>query len=82
MIFSPHPGYPFEARRASQTGSGKFLLRFDSNGEVAEVDAIQSTGSAILDRVSMRALRQWRCQPGIYESVCVPITFTLNGAEL
>lgn len=82
MIVSPHPGYPFEARRASQTGSGKFLLRFDSNGEVTAVDTVQSTGSAILDQVSIRALRQWRCQPGVYENVYVPITFTLHGAQL
>ena len=82
MIFSPHPGYPFEARRAKQAGSGKFLLRFDAGGNVITVDVVQSTGSAILDQVSMRTLQQWRCQPGVYESVYVPVTFTLHGAQL
>jgi len=82
MIFSPHPAYPFEARKAKQTGSGKFLLRFDSNGDVTEVIAFQSTGSAVLDQVSLSALRQWRCKPGVYEKVYVPITFTLQGVQL
>ena len=82
LIFSPHPGYPFEARRAKQTGSGKFLLRFDAGGNVRTVDVVQSTGSAILDQVSTRTLQQWRCQPGVYESVYVPVTFTLHGAQL
>ena len=81
MIFSPHPVYPFEARRAMQTGSGTVLLRFDSNGDVTEVDAVQSTGSAFLDQVSLRALQRWRCKPGVYEKVYVPITFTLQGAQ-
>lgn len=82
MTFSPHPSYPFEARRARQTDSGKFLLRFDDNGNVTEVGLIESTGSPILDQVAMRTLRQWRCQPGAYESVYVPVTFTLHGAQL
>ncbi len=82
MIFSPHPVYPFEARRAKQTGSGKFLLRFDSAGDVTQVDAVESTGSPLLDQVSIRTLRQWRCKPGVYEKVYVPITFTMQGVQL
>jgi TonB family protein len=82
MIFSPHPAYPFEARKTKQTGSGKFLLRFNSNGDVTEVLAVQSTGSAVLDETSLSALRQWRCKPGVYDKVYVPITFTLQGVQL
>ena len=82
MIFSPHPAYPFEARKAKQTGSGKFLLRFAPTGDVTDVIAVQSTGSVVLDQVSLSALRQWRCKPGVYEKVYVPITFTLQGAQL
>jgi len=82
MLFSPHPAYPFKARKTKQTGSGKFLLRFASNGGVTGVIAVESTGSAVLDQVSLTALRQWRCKPGVYEKVYVPITFTLQGAQL
>ncbi len=82
MIRAPYPGYPFEARRARQTGTGKYLLRFDANGSVTNVETILSTGSAFLDQAAVRALEQWRCPPGVYESVYVPITFTLQGAQL
>ena len=82
MMFSPHPAYPFEARKMKQTGSGKFLLRFASTGDVTEVLVVQSTGSVVLDQVSLSALRQWRCKPGVYDKVYVPITFTLEGAQL
>jgi TonB family protein len=82
MIFAPRPVYPFEARRAQQTGTGKFRLQFDSSGGVTEIETVQSTGSAILDQVSLRALGHWRCKPGVYDKVYVPITFTLRGAQL
>ncbi len=82
MLSAPRPGYPYEARRAKQTGSGRFLLRFDPNGRVTEVRAVQSTGSPILDQVSLSTLSRWRCRPGVYRQVYVPITFTLAGAQL
>src|SRR5712691_2179688 len=53
MLSAPHPGYPYEARRTHQTGSGKFLLEFDSGGSVTDVSITQSTGSPILDQTSM-----------------------------
>ncbi len=82
MLAAPHPSYSYEARRARQTGSGKFLLHFDRNGYVTEVGLVQSTGSAILDQLASNTFRRWRCRPGVYEQVYVPITFTLQGAQL
>jgi len=82
MIFSPRPGYPYEARLAKQTGSGKFLLKFDSLGNVTDVGVAQSTGSEILDQTSMSALGRWKCKPGLCKQIYVPITFTLAGAHL
>jgi len=82
MIFAPRPGYPYEARRAKQTGSGKFLLAFDQAGEVVAVTIVQSTGSALLDQVSTSVFRRWKCRPGSYAEVLVPVTFTLEGARL
>jgi len=82
MISAPHPTYPYEARRAKLTGSGNILLKFDTHGGVTDVGMTQSTGSKILDQISMSTLRRWRCQPGIYKQIYVPITFTLAGAQL
>ncbi len=82
MLAAPRPSYSYEARRARQTGSGKFVLRFDRNGYVTSVALVQSTGSAILDDLARNSFQRWRCRPGVYEQVYVPITFTLQGAQL
>ena len=82
MVSAPHPGYPYEARRTHQTGSGKFLLSFDSGGSVTDVSVTQSTGSPLLDQTSMSTFRRWRCKAGVYSKVYVPITFTMEGAQL
>ncbi|MBA3650296.1 MAG: hypothetical protein H0W66_02150 [Chthoniobacterales bacterium] len=42
----------------------------------------KSTGSAIFDQLASNTFRRWRCRPGVYEQVYVPITFTLQGAQL
>ncbi len=83
LTSAPRPTYPYEARRARQTGSGKFLLHFDgSGGAVTDVDVVQSTGSAILDQTSSSTFRRWRCRPGAYTKVYVPITYTMEGAQM
>jgi TonB family protein len=82
MIFAPQPAYPFEARRAKQTGSGRFLLSFDGAGTVTGVKIVQSTGSPLLDQVSVSAFGRWKCRPGDYDEVIVPVTFTLGGSRL
>lgn len=82
LTSAPRPPYPYEARRAHATGSGKFLLHFDSGGSVTDVDVTQSTGNAILDQVSVNTFRRWRCKPGAYSKVYVPITFTMQGAQM
>ena len=82
LISAPHPSYPYEAKKTKQTGSGRFLLSFDSGGNVTDVSVVKSTGSAILDQTSMNTFRRWRCKAGVYSKVYVPITFTLEGAQL
>ena len=79
---APHPVYPYEARRAKQTGSGRFVITFDDSGNATDVTAAQSTGSPILDQTSINTFMRWRCKPGFYKKVVVPITYTLQGAQL
>ena len=81
-VSAPHPSYPYEARRAKQTGSGKFLITFDDGGNATGVSAVQSTGSPILDQTTINTLSRWRCKAGAYKKVYVPITYTLQGAQL
>ena len=79
---APHPVYPYEARRAKQTGSGRFVITFDDAGNATDVTATQSTGSPILDQTTINTFMRWKCNPGAYRKVDVPITYTLQGAQL
>jgi protein TonB len=81
FVSAPHPTYPYEARRAKQTGSGRFMITFDTDGRATDVSVMQSTGSAILDQTTTNTFRRWRAKPGI-PKVIVPITYTLEGAQL
>jgi protein TonB len=78
---APRPEYPYEARTRRITGSGMAVLSINQgSGEVTDARMWQSTGNALLDDATLRALRRWRFQPGKIVAVRVPITFTLNGA--
>jgi protein TonB len=81
MISAPHPQYPYEARRARATGSGRFMVVFSADGTVSDVETLQSTGNAILDQTTVNTFRRWRAKPGV-PKVIVPITYTLQGAQL
>lgn len=81
-VSAPHPTYPYEARRSKQTGSGRFVITFDDSGNATNVSVARSTGSPILDQTSVNTFMRWRCKPGFYKKVVVPITYTLQGAQL
>ena len=79
VIYNPGPRYPYEARMLRSgptTGSGKFRVTFDTNGLVKNVQAVESTGQSVLDQAAIKALQQWKAEPGGREwTVLVPITF-------
>ena len=79
VIYNPAPRYPYEARMLRSgptTGAGKFRVTFDPNGQVKNVQAIESTGQAVLDQAAVKALQQWKAEPGAHDwTVLVPITF-------
>jgi len=79
VLYNPAPQYPYRTRllRSGPTaGSGKFRVTFDANGQVKNVQVIESTGQGLLDSAAMDALRRWRAEPGAHEwNVLVPVTF-------
>jgi len=79
---APHPTYPYEARRTHATGSGKFVISFDDGGNATDVSIVQSTGNKILDSTTVSTFMRWKCNPGTYHKVAVPITYTMEGAQL
>jgi TonB family protein len=79
-LSSPKPQYPLEARKQHWTGSGLFRCDIRSDGTVASVNVLQSTGHQMLDQAAVTALRQWRFRPGDMKAIKIPMDFWMNGS--
>jgi TonB family protein len=72
----PLPEYPYEAKHANITGSGVCVMTVDTaSGKVTSAMMVQSTGNAILDKVTTDTFQRWRFKPGTVSQVRVPITY-------
>lgn len=81
VVYKVGPRYPHKLQSARIGGTGMFRMIIDpKTGKVTNVIALKSTGSDLLDREALFALRQWRFKPGKLTKADVPITFH-NGAE-
>src|SRR4051812_24680807 len=66
MIEAPKPQDPYEGQRRRPHGSGVFLLRtIIQSGHVTQVIVGQSPGDPLRDAAVVKALRQWRLNPGL-----------------
>ena len=75
-ISAPLPDYPYEARRAHITRSGVCVMFVDSaSGRVTSAVMEQSTGNAILDKITTDTFGRWRFKAGTVSQVQVPITY-------
>jgi TonB family protein len=75
-VSTPLPEYPYQARRAQITGSGVCVIIVDTaSGNVTSAVMEQSTGNAILDKVTTDAFRKWRFKPGTVSQIRVPISY-------
>jgi TonB family protein len=75
-VSAPLPEYPYQARHANITGSGICVMLVDTaSGKVTNAMMAQSTGNAILDKVTTETFRRWRFKPGTVSQVRVPITY-------
>jgi len=75
-VSAPLPEYPYQAMRANITGSGVCIMIVDAaSGKVTSAMMAQSTGNAILDKVTTDTFLRWRFKPGTVSQVRVPITY-------
>lgn len=78
LIYHPAPAYPTAARHvhfAPAKGSGRYRITFAANGNVKNVQIIQSTRNDTLDSAAIDTLRKWKAEPGAEWSANVPISF-------
>jgi TonB family protein len=75
-VSAPLPEYPYQAKHANVTGSGICVMTVDTaSGKVTTAMMAQSTGNAILDKVTTETFRRWRFKPGSVSQVRVPISY-------
>lgn len=83
LVSSPPPNYPRDARRRRQSGTVLLRIQVGSNGEAANIDIVQSSGTRSLDRAAIDAARRWHFEPAIRNgqpvegSLQIPIAFAL-----
>jgi TonB family protein len=75
LVYAPAPAFPPGASLPGASGTGRFRLSFDAQGNVTNIQLIQSTGNRVFDESAIKTLRQWRCAPGQGGAVIVPVTF-------
>jgi TonB family protein len=73
---APLPEYPYEAKHRDAAGSGVCVMTVDTaSGKVTGTMMTQSTGNAVLDKVTIETFKRWRFKPGTVSQVRVPITY-------
>ena len=75
IVYAPAPAFPPGASQGGVSGTGRFRLSFDPNGNVTNVQVIRSTGNPYFDQSAIKTFRQWKSAPGQGGSVTVPVTF-------
>jgi TonB family protein len=75
-ITAPLPDYPYEAKRRNLTGNGICVVTVDTaTGTVTNATMFQSTGSPLLDKLTIQTFKSWRFKPGTVSQVRVPISY-------
>ena len=73
---APLPDYTYEMKRRNLTGSGTCVVTVDtSTGTVTNATMFQSTGSPLLDKLTLQTFKSWRFKPGTVSEVRVPISY-------
>jgi TonB family protein len=75
-ISAPLPGYTYEVKRRNLTGNGICVVTVDTaTGTVTNATMFQSTGSPLLDKLTIQTFKSWRFKPGTVSQVRVPISY-------
>src|SRR5256885_11661339 len=77
-LAAPGAAYPEEAQKTKITGSGVYELRIDKAGKISAVAIVKSSGSAVLDKAATTAFKKWRFKPGVFQSVRIPVSWSVN----
>jgi TonB family protein len=75
LLYAPAPSFPPGQSLPGQTGTGRFRLTFDPQGNVRNIQVVSSTGNPYFDQAAIKTLRQWKSAPSQGWQATVPVTF-------
>lgn len=75
LLYAPAPSFPPGRSLAGASGTGRFRLTFDPQGNVSDIRILSSTGNPYFDQAAIKTFRQWRSSPSQGWQATVPVTF-------
>ena len=75
LLYAPAPSFPPGQSLPGQSGTGRYRLTFDAQGNVTDIRVVASTGNPYFDQAAMKTLRQWKSAPSQGWQATVPVTF-------
>jgi TonB family protein len=75
LLYAPAPSFPPGQSLPGQSGTGRFRLTFDPEGNVRDIRIVTSTGNPYFDQAAIKTLRQWKSAPSQGWQATVPVTF-------
>jgi TonB family protein len=75
LLYAPAPSFPPGQSLPGQSGTGRFRLTFDPQGNVTDIRIVASTGNPYFDQAAVKTLRQWKSAPSQGWQATVPVTF-------
>ncbi|HEY2345610.1 MAG TPA: TonB family protein [Xanthomonadaceae bacterium] len=78
------PDYPDEALRTSTEGTVNLAISVDAQGKATDVRVTRGSGSFLLDRAAIDAVRRWHYKPAMHDgqpvagTIEVPIDFRME----
>ena len=75
LLYAPAPSFPPGQSLPGQSGTGRFRLTFDPQGNVTDIRIVTSTGNPYFDQAAVKTLRQWKSAPSQGWQATVPVTF-------
>ena len=82
-IENPHPEYPIIARKKGWQGRLLLAVHIDKNGNVLNIHVKETSGFEVLDKVSVKTIRDWKFLPARYgdsnveDNINIPVSFKL-----
>ena len=75
LLYAPSPSFPPGQSLPGQSGTGRFRLTFDPQGNVTDIRLVTSTGNPYFDQAAIKTFRQWKSAPSQGWQATVPVTF-------